>query len=926
VVRPSLVERERELAVIAEGIDHIRGGCGRVLVIEAVAGQGKTALVEAAARLAEDTAGVRVLRVRARHLEAAAPYQVLRRLLAPVVKTRGGPHGLTAAAAFAAPLFTPDSLLVPGVDYGCQSLLTAESASDPLLIAVDDAHWADADSLRVLAELADDLRDDPVLLIVAARPGENPAAQGLLARLATAEVATLLNPAPLTEAGVHKVLTTAFGSPPDPALTRICAQASGGNVFYLREIIRPLLAAGRAPDAVTADEVELGGPATLARTVRGRLSQLGPDGVRLARAAATLGDDSALEHVAAVAGLPPARAGAEATRLVAAAILNRAEPIAFPHPLIRAAVEHDAPPGAIGALHVLAADVLRRYGASSRRIVQHLAAAPPAASEPTCRQLLAEAQADLAAGSTTVAHRLLSRALAEPPPVALRPAVLLALAQAERAEGEPAAAREHLTEVVESGDRPVSVAALWELLELLIEMHDLKAVAREHRRALAAQPYGDTQEEVRLRALLLAHAGTGLLTDPPGALVEGDLDQLPARTGDERVLLVCAAVHRRGMAGGQEKVFVEHLRRAVRDLPEAPALGHRDVIAALEGAAYLAATEAMDEADDVLTRILPAVARLRGIAPDLQAEWNNRTILNLVRRGRFEEALALLDGAESFARRHALTLHLQMVSYARGMVALYRGDYAEAGALLLRAPLGHGTMAALGELLSGRPDAALRLLAQAAYEVSPEAPAREAEILFEPHLIASHAHNALHHEADARAEANRELAIRRRHGPAFRLALALHRRARFAPPREAVTLLAEAVQVCAETPRLPVQARVLAGHGAALRRAGHLTEARVQLAAALDLTDRLGMTRLRERVVVDLHAAGGRIRRTRTTGAEALTDSQRAVAVRAAQGLTNRRIAGEMYVSVKTVETHLAAAYRKLGVASRRELPAVLPA
>src|SRR4051794_12604643 len=104
------------------------------------------------------------------------------------------------------------------------------------------------------------------------------------------------------------------------------------------------------------------------------------------------------------------------------------------------------------------------------------------------------------------------------------------------------------------------------------------------------------------------------------------------------------------------------------------------------------------------------------------------------------------------------------------------------------------------------------------------------------------------------AEAARDLALRRRHGRSFRLALALQRRASFAPAREAVELLTETMAACDGTPRLPVRARVEASYCSALRRAGRVREARTELAAALDLAVRLGMTRLSARLPEEVHA------------------------------------------------------------------------
>ncbi|WP_158647576.1 AAA family ATPase [Actinoplanes sp. ATCC 53533] len=924
---PAMVERTHELAALADCLRGIQGGgpdggpsdTARVVVVEGVAGIGKTALLEAAREMAAE-AGVRTLWARARHLAATAPYDLLRRLLGPAVAARGGPGALTGAPAFAAPLFIPGAGSDAGVDYGCHWLLAALAEEGSLLVAVDDAHWADVDSLRVLCDAAEDLRTIPLAILVAARPTADPAVQPLLARLATLGWASLVRPAPLTESGAAAVLRGAFGRAPDEAFVRACTQASGGNVFYLRELIRPLVAAGLPPGVSAAGELAATGPDALVRTVQGRLGELGEVATRLAQAAAVLGDDTPLWQVSALAGIDAGRAGHEAARLAAAAILARTDPAGFNHPLVRVAVEHTVGPGGLGALHARAARLLDDAAAPARQVVQHLILAPPTGSAQTVRLLTDEARQDLAAGSVTVAHQLLQRALAEPPSASARPAVLLALAESERAVGEPAAARAHLIEVAETGPRELAISAMAELFELLYALDDQEGATRLHDRAFAAKPYGASAAELRLRAQLLVHVATGLAKNAPAELFDFDLGSLPMESGEQRRLLLCAAIHCRAADACRPDEFLAHLRRSVRGLPADRPLTYWETLAALEAAAYLASVEAMADAEAVLERLCPDVARLRGAAPDLQAEWTHRTVLNTLRRGRFEEALARLDYAEEFAGRHRLAVYTGLAHYARGCLHLERGDYREAGRELLLGPVEAGVIGALGDLLSGRPAQALARLALPAGAAAPT----EREIEFEAHLVASHAHELLGDRDAAIREAERELAIRRRHGPSFRLALALRRRASFAPARGAVALLEEATRVCAGTPRLPVLARVQASHGAALRRAGRLREARTVLAEALDHTGRLGMTRLGRRVADDLHAAGGRPRRTRVTGVGSLTDSQATVARLAAAGRTNREIAEGLYVSIKTVETHLAAVYRKLAVTRRDQLEPAL--
>jgi DNA-binding CsgD family transcriptional regulator len=915
-----MVERGRELDALARCLREVRGEVAQVIVIEGVAGVGKTALVDAAREQAEAEA-FQVLWARARHLATAAPYDLLRRMLWPTVERLGGPEGLTGAAAFAAPLFTPGATVAAGVDYGCQGLLASVAERGPLLVAVDDAHWADADSLRVLADTAEDLERAPLAIVVACRPAASPLVQPLLARLATLDAAYLVRPAPLSPAGVAEVLRGAFGEEPDDTFALACAQASGGNAFYLRELVRPLISAGQAPAAAVAGKLATTGPDALVRTVRARLNDLGADATALAQAAAVLGDETGLRHVVALAELEPGPAGYEAERLEAAAILARPDPIGFAHPLVRAAVEQTVGPGALGALHARAAQILQAAGAPPSRVAQHLLLAPPDASPAVVDLLMAEARRALDSGSATAAHRLLHRALVEPPSPEVRPEVLLALAEAERAVGDPAMARTHLTEVIETAPREMSITAMAELYEVLHEMSDDSGVLRLVERALAAAPWGSQPAELRLRGLMLVQAARGRADQAPPELFDLDLAALPMDSGEHRRLLICAAIQRRTVGTCTPEEFVDHLRRAAQGLPDGRPLTHWEVQAALDAAAFLASMEEMADAEAVLDRLRPEVFRMRGTAPDLQADWTNRTVLNTMRCGRFEEALGMLAGAEEFAARHGLTVSAGMAHYARGCIDLERGDYLEAGRHLLRVPAEQTVLGALGELLSGRPEQAL---ARLDLDTSPDAPVTELEMEFEARLLASHAWELCGDRAAALREAERELSIRREHGPPYRLALALRRRATFAPAREAVTLLGEAMVACAGTARLPVLARVQASYGSALRRAGRLREARIALASALDLTERIGMTRLHQRTVEELRHAGGRARRSRVTGVESLTEGQAAVARLAAAGRTNREIAESLYVTVKTVETHLAAVYRKLSVPGRDHLGAAL--
>ena len=108
--------------------------------------------------------------------------------------------------------------------------------------------------------------------------------------------------------------------------------------------------------------------------------------------------------------------------------------------------------------------------------------------------------------------------------------------------------------------------------------------------------------------------------------------------------------------------------------------------------------------------------------------------------------------------------------------------------------------------------------------------------------------------------------------------------------------------------------------GAALRRRGHRLDAREPLAAGMDIANRCGATALTQRAHYELTATGARPRRLRTTGRESLTPSERRIAEMAAAGQSSREIAQALFVSTRTVDSHLASVYSKLAIASRKQL------
>jgi DNA-binding CsgD family transcriptional regulator len=136
--------------------------------------------------------------------------------------------------------------------------------------------------------------------------------------------------------------------------------------------------------------------------------------------------------------------------------------------------------------------------------------------------------------------------------------------------------------------------------------------------------------------------------------------------------------------------------------------------------------------------------------------------------------------------------------------------------------------------------------------------------------------------------------------------------------------LREAVQLLEESPAGLEYMRTLTDYGAALRRAGRRADARKPLREAVELARRCGALAIARRAHEELAATGEKLRPLIEIGVESLTPSERRIAGLAAEGMTNREIAQTLFLSVKTVESHLRGAYRKLDVRSREELPHAL--
>ena len=416
---PRLLDREPELTAAAERLSDAHAGAGGATLLEGPGGIGKTALLQV---ICEDarTRGFTVLAARATQLERAFAFGIARQLLEAPATGAQADALLAGAARLSRPVFDLSGVeadehslsVLHGLYWLCANL--AERA--PLLIVVDDAHWADIASLRFFVYLTRRAAGCPLAVVVATRPAAPAAQQRLLDALRDDPLTTVVRPRALDVDAIAHLVGDC-----DAELLEAVRHATGGNPFLLHELVRELpLGAAQVRDL---------GPRPVARRVLSRLVEHTPETVAVARAVAVLGADAETRHVGRLARIEPARAVAGLDALDADAITTGSRPAAFRHPIVRSAIYADIPAGERARLHATAARLLADAAVPAERVAGHLLAAEPAADAGTVEQLAAVARAALARGAPASAVTYLERALAEPPSPARRLELLAQLGE-----------------------------------------------------------------------------------------------------------------------------------------------------------------------------------------------------------------------------------------------------------------------------------------------------------------------------------------------------------------------------------------------------------------------------------------------------------------------------------------------------------------
>jgi DNA-binding CsgD family transcriptional regulator/tetratricopeptide (TPR) repeat protein len=935
-----LLERDDEVAALVDAVAGAVDGHGGVVLIRAAAGLGKTRLLDVASALAQG-AGMDVVRARGSGLERDFPFGVVLGLFESRVRAASQAERdemLQGSAGLVAPMLLgaqPVEQALVGLQehslvHALQWVTVNLSATRPLAVIVDDMHWADGPSLRFLAYLAARVVELPVLIVGAHRPREPGAENELIAELASGADVRVLTPRPLSDAA-SSALVRASAAPSREAADEFieaCFGATGGNPLLLNELLRALTAEGVTGTAEDAARVWEAGPEPVVRSVRSTLARLSRDEAGFARAVSVLGDDADPGIAGRLAGLDAARAAAAGARLQDAGLLSGGDRFCFTHPMLRRAVYEDIATVARGDLHRRAAALMHERGAT-RIAAAHLLLAPAGGEAWAVDALRAAAAEDEARAAHTTAARLLRRALQEPPDAAIRDEVMAELALALANAGD-AGAPEALEEAVAAARQPaVRARLLLALGRAHYQRGDMAAAAAACDRGLAHVNRGEKValelEAAWVAAAMWTPAGGEAVARRLPDVLDGDA---PARSLGERDLLA-------GLAGielvkGQDRERALLLaRRAWGDgaylregTCDAPAIGA--MISAL------LRSGALDEALAALDALI-ADARARA-SPLAYATWRTARGNCLLHRGRLAEAESDLEEALE-ARRIGWEATVPLAVEALATVLLEQDRVAAAEAVIddlgdAEARFGNGPMWGVVHEVRGR----LRLAQGRPGEALPEfeATGRVARDMLgtsNPAVSpwrseAALALRQLDRREEAAVLAAEEVADARRFGAPRALALALTSQALVVGGVEGAALAEEAATVAAAGGAALEAARARIAQGTLLRVAGKRSDAQQALRDGLDAAVACGGHALAGRAREELVTAGGRPRRTRTRGLDALTAGERRVALLAADGRSNREIADALFVTPRAVAFHLSSAYSKLGIHGRGELAA----
>jgi DNA-binding CsgD family transcriptional regulator/tetratricopeptide (TPR) repeat protein len=920
----TLVERDSELETLARLVDAACAGHGGAARVLGPAGVGKTAMVRALVRHGRSR-GAQVWLTSAGQLESRVPFGVVRRLLDRAVRELSqerrdvlehGPARLALAHLWTGGLAGTSEAPAQGdMMHSLGWLLDEIVGAAPTLLVVDDAQWADEESLLFLGALRERLAELPMAAVISARD-ESVDRSPALAALVADRDAVVLRLVPLSGDGVDLVLGEKWSRIPAGTAAAVL-EVTGGNPFLVHALADSLSSGSEPVDAAQVRAVV---PDSVVDLMLARLSGLPAAEQTLARAVAVL-DSAALPTAAALAGLEPTEAVRAADHLRRAGLFADDSELGFRHALLRTAVYAVIDPDTRDQLHRTAAQLLAEAPAPDRaRAAAHLLSSSGRSDSWSVEVLRAAAAAAIGLGAPQSAVALLLRAVAEPPAEERRADTLFELGQAQLRTFDPGCittlvqALSATSEPLVRAQRALVLASAYSYAGLHVEAVQLLD------EALGAVLGHDRELELTLEAAWVAVA---LLLPDRVAQARGrlaELADLEGRTPAERLVLI-------------QQVYVAVCTNQ-------PASVVRALAARVIGDGS-SAEQLPETGDWVWPRLFLGrigdyddVRRLTDLG--LEHAESSGSVVGMISAS-FVRAFTEFDAGDlsaaedhyrSMLDHHDGGLLIQMLGHSGLAQTLSRqGRQDEAAEVLVRFP---------GTLPAGTPSSGAALIWHARAVVARADGDHLAALDATDHLrdlltglgadsptwvswrpLAVEPLRLLGRTEEARAVAVEHLELCERSEVPHLIGEALCLLGTVTDPGEGIELARRGVALLVSGPsrfRTGWGSLVL---GSLLRRSGSKAEARDHLRNAVAILTACGAAPTAEFAATELAATGVRLARA---DPRRLTPSEHRVAELAAAGLANREIAARLHVTRKTVETHLSAVYRKLDLTSREQL------
>ncbi|MGC5039698.1 ATP-binding protein [Streptomyces sp. DT190] len=936
-----LLERRKELRALDSALGALRDRAdgvpqaprGGLLAFTGPAGMGKTALLTEARDRAR-AEGFTVLSGRGGENEQELAFHVVRQLVQPALAAMdetelraflGSWYDIVAAALglVARPSgHAPDPTGVrDGLDWVMTRLAVKKA---PVVLLLDDLHWADAETLTWLSSFAPRAVDLSLLMVVAYRPDELPLEADPFGTAELGHRPYALEP--LSAAAVTRIVRDEVGEQAEDGFCEECWEVTGGSPFEAVELAirlgeRRLRGTGADLPVMRDLAAAVTGPGLIER-----LHGFGTTTVRFAYAAAVLGQAISQELAARIAAIGSTAAAEATDRLRTARILTDGDGpggrLEFVHPTIATTIYRAIGTSLREGMHNSAAEAVRAAGLGPAAAARHLLEVPCEGSTEAVACLRQAAREYLHSGAPEAARRLLNRALQEPPLPEERAVLLHELACATFLI-EPTATVAHLREALAEGDidpelRASMVYRLTQALAHTDRMAEAATVAAEEARRAAAHP------RIRLRMQADHFVWSAFRTDEQDSAGRSRrlarlADHLTGRRLEERYILGLRAWDAM-MCGEPRQKALDYAERALDG-----GLSWTDENRGFEVPVSVALVfmygDQPRRAEELFARGM-AECESKGWRGSHLALGQTLSAYIRYRRGSLAEAESLVREGLDIADRvegavpaqwFAVGILIQTL-LARGRVVAARrlADRYRYGDVIPNAVIYPDPRTVYAELLlaEGRPEEAAGRLTEVGGWLEGRDWRNPAWCPWQLGLA-----KALSRSAPDRAVRHAQDAVKRARdfGAASAIGQALRVRAEVTGGEAALELHAQAVDHLQRSPAAYELARALVGHGAALARNGRLHDAADRLYQGLEGAVHCGAEGLAARARRELSAAGLRPLPLRYAHTDMLTAQERRAAELTVQGHPASVVAKDLKLTEQGVRQHLSSVFRKLG-------------